>query len=1706
MTFVVAATLALGTALLGAAPATAVPSTVPAAPNPEFPQQCEQLNLALSVDLSNSVGDGQLDQLKSQLNNLIDGLAEYPVSIAVHTFASEGPAAGANNATLGLTNTDAGGSQVLKDKINGLSLPGGNAGGTNWDQAFADLRDAPEFYDSVLFLTDGSPTFYGPDRSGLGNSTNQATIDAAVTSANSLKAQGTRIVGVGLIDNLQGAGLDEFYENIPQVTGTQLDQDYYPTDFAALQGTLINLINENCATIDVTKTGSLQDGALGVAGEEITYDFEVTNTGAVTLTVISLTDELPGVSEISYGEWPSEEFVLREGESVSATATYTVTEDDVARGYVDNLGLVTGTPPAGDPVNDEDPDRVELPEYTPAISLTKTGALSEGAAGIAGDQMTYTFEVENTGNVDLTDVTISDDLEGLSEITFGEWPAEAGQLAVGESVTATATYSLTQTDVDNGFVYNNAGTTGNPPNGPPVTDEDENTLPIDGVPSIALTKSGQLPDDADGVPGETVAYDFEITNDGNVTLYDVALSDVLEGLSEISFDEWPAEEFVLAPGESVTASASYELTQADINAGQVNNTATTYGVSQNGGEATDTAEDTVPVDQNPAIILEKQGGLTDESEGLVGDTVGYEFTITNDGNVSLTDLRLTDELLGEDAEFTFGEWPGEPGSLAPGESVTATAPYTLTQADVDAGQVYNEASVAGTPPNGEDVTDTDDHIVPTTGAPNINLTKVALLDDDTEGEVGDEFTYQFTITNNGDVTLNSIALSDDMLDGVSEITYGEWPGEEFVLAPGEQVVATADYEITQADVDNQVIENTATVEGTTPSGENTVTDEDEEDITVPFEPSIGLAKIGALDPEGTNAAGDLVDYTFLITNNGNTTLNSIELSDDMLDGVAEINFDEWPNEAGVLAPGESVSATASYPLTQADVDLGEVTNTADVTGTPPGEEDPVTDEDTATVTVPPTTGISLVKTVSDDVAAAAAGDEVTYTFEVTNTGTVTLNDVVLTDDMEGLSEVTFGEWPTEAGVLAPGETVTATATYTLTQADVNAGEITNDATTTGTPPGDNVNDPEPPVDEDEVTYPVEPDASIAVVKDGQLPEDAAGAPGDVVDYTFEITNDGNVTLTDVTLTDELDGLSEITFEEWPNEKFTLAPGETVSASASYELSQSDIDRGQVDNTATTTGTPPAGDPVDDQDDHTQQVPQEPGITMEKSGALDRDATGVAGDTMNYDFIIANSGNTTLTEVTVIDELDGLSEVSFGEWPNEEFTLAPGETVSASASYELTQADIDAGSIENTATAEGTPPSGEPVTDEGTHEEPLPELGMIELSKTGQLNEGVEGAAGDTVAYSFTATNTGNVTLSGVTIDDELEGLSEVSFGEWPNEENTLAPGESVDATATYQLTQDDVDAAEVENTATVTGTTPSEEPVQDEDDVTVPLIPGAGISLDKTGELDRGAVSAAGDQMLYTFIVTNTGSVSLGEVSITDEMEGLSEVTYGGWPNEEFVLAPGESVTATAVYDLTAADLATGQIDNQASVTGTPPEGEDPVVDEDEHQQPIPGTPGIALVKSGTLQDTDSASEGDEATYQFEVTNTGDTTLREVFITDELEGLSEITYGEWPSEAGVLAPGETVTAEASYALTDGDLGAGFVDNTATATGTPPAGEPVSSGDDHRLELPEAEQSDQGPLATTGTTMAGILALALLVLTVGIVALMRSRRRTVDAGE
>jgi uncharacterized repeat protein (TIGR01451 family) len=235
--------------------------------------------------------------------------------------------------------------------------------------------------------------------------------------------------------------------------------------------------------------------------------------------------------------------------------------------------------------------------------------------------------------------------------------------------------------------------------------------PLAELPSIALVKTAVL--NGTGSVGDTITYTLTVTNTGNVAINNITVIDALLSVNPIAVS--PSN---LLPGEVATATVTYTITQSDMNTGSVTNTAVASGFTLGGMLVTDTSDEgnsgngndnpTITLlTQNPSIAIIKTAEFNDDNgDGFAqaGETITYSFTVTNTGNVSLINIRITDPLPGVLLS-------GGPISLGVGQSdnTSFTATYAITQSDINLGSVTNQATVFGTSPKGVVVEDKSDY-------------------------------------------------------------------------------------------------------------------------------------------------------------------------------------------------------------------------------------------------------------------------------------------------------------------------------------------------------------------------------------------------------------------------------------------------------------------------------------------------------------------------------------------------------------------------------------------------------------------------------------------------------------------------------------------------------------------------------------------------------------------------------------------------------------------------------------------------------------------------------------------------------------------------------------------------------------------------------------------------------------------------------------
>ncbi|MBR5640885.1 MAG: InlB B-repeat-containing protein [Firmicutes bacterium] len=368
------------------------------------------------------------------------------------------------------------------------------------------------------------------------------------------------------------------------------------------------------------------------------------------------------------------------------------------------------------------------------------------------------------------------------------------------------------------------------------------TLKIVGEGYVSITKevtSTPKEGDAYGL-GEVIEYKITAKNEGEtVTLYNVVVAD------EMTDQTWTIP--VLGPGEAKDfIPNSHTVTEDDIKAGKVINKAVIKSGTPDNPNTPDTPEnpdipftpdppiiiDVPTEDPNPHLTITKVVTSTPAKDGkyALGETINYKITVTNDGNLTITDINVIDKLEGVVLDEPE-DWTIE--SLAPDASVELTASYTVTEADILAGKVKNEAVGQfldprepvdpPTTPDDPPTTPEDPPVinVPTEEPPEVLtetpkaylvITKVTTSSpEDEKYKLGEELTYTITVKNEGNVTVTNITVTDAKTKDTWEI------GD---LAPGEELEAPlfTGYMVGEEDVIQGKVINEATATGTVPEG------------------------------------------------------------------------------------------------------------------------------------------------------------------------------------------------------------------------------------------------------------------------------------------------------------------------------------------------------------------------------------------------------------------------------------------------------------------------------------------------------------------------------------------------------------------------------------------------------------------------------------------------------------------------------------------------------------------------------------------------------------------------------------------------------------------------------------------------------------------------------------------------------------------------
>lgn len=874
----------------------------------------------------------------------------------------------------------------------------------------------------VDVITDAAPGAIAPAATCVSRTSPNATCaGASTTLAAGQSATFTATYTVRQADIDYGSISDNAISHGTPPTGGALSGTSNTVTVDAVQEPEISLVKSASPTI------------VDSVGDIVTYEFEVTNEGNTTVTGLGIDEtDFSGSGSISSITCPTAP--LAPTQSATCTATYSVTQADLTAGVIDNIAVATVTG-AGSPVSSDESSASVDVDQTPSLSLTKSASPSAEASYNAGQVITYSFVVTNTGNIPVEDIVINEvDFTGTGAVSTVTCPVTT--LAPTAQTACTATYTLTQDDVDALILQNTANASGTSVAGPVTSNDSSAATPQVPDASLALTKTAST--GFVNAAGDVVTYTFAVRNNGNVTIHDVAIDETeFTGAGTAPVVSCPVT--TLIPGGIVNCTASYTVVQDDINAGGFDNTAVAVGLDPTDTEVESAeSEWSVTANQEPSLSLLKTGDLT--SYGETGELITYSFVVTNTGNVTLEDIGIDEGVFTGSGDLSAIDCPT--GSIGPDEFITFTATYEIEQGDIDRESVVNTATAFATPTGDTDPIDSDPSTsdIPALIEPALSLLKsVTPTTVDAEGDTVD---YEFLVTNTGNVTLTGIAIVETAFTGTGGAPAVTCPSGP--VAPGNDVTCTATYVVTQADVDAGVVDNTAIA---TANGGDVESEESSASVTITRTASLSLVKSAdPADPE-VLFEGDTITYNFVVTNTGNVTITDPTVRETEFTGTGTLP-DPTCDDITSVAPGDQFTCQIVYTLTQEDVDAGTLSNTAQADGIAPTGTTPLSPPtDTVSIPSPAAPGLELVKDTTTE-KLSSVGQIVTYTFTVTNTGNVTVTGLTIgEDEFTGHGDLPVAECP--ATSILPGQTIVCTAVYVTVADDLKGEALSNTATAAG---------------------------------------------------------------------------------------------------------------------------------------------------------------------------------------------------------------------------------------------------------------------------------------------------------------------------------------------------------------------------------------------------------------------------------------------------------------------------------------------------------------------------------------------------------------------------------------------------------------------------------------------------------------------------------
>ncbi|MDQ2700369.1 MAG: DUF11 domain-containing protein, partial [Actinomycetota bacterium] len=530
------------------------------------------------------------------------------------------------------------------------------------------------------------------------------------------------------------------------------------------------------------------------------------------------------------------------------------------------------------------------------------------------------------------------------------------------------------------------------------------------------------------------------------------------------------------------------------------------------------------------------------AEFVAGGSSQYTLAVNNHGGAKTQGtVTVTDPIpAGLTATSASGTgWtctlPAGSVSCSRSDAVNAGSNYPpiVVNVDID-GSVGDEVENTATVSGGGDANlgdNTSSSTNPAAKKADLAIVKTASTD---SVAIGETFTYDLKVTNNGPSKATSVTISDDIPAGLSFVSASLDPGCDFEPVSGTVVCAlgslnsgtSATVTLTvKVDGDaNGAIHNTATV-AAQQEDPNPANNTDTDTVDASGADLQVIKKLTSPGPDDEVKTGDTVTYKVTVKNNGPSNATGVALYDALPTGLTDVTTDkpvgDCPVAAGAitcavgnLANGASFTVTVTGTVKTGQ---SELVNTASATGNE-SDPNPGNNQDEVKTPVGKSADLAIVK--SADPAVVVPGGNLLYTFNVTNNGPDNVTGITVTDTLP--AGVTYIDGA--PGCNAAGQVVTCTINFLAAGGSAQTGitvkvvENAPDMLSNTAKVTSDVPDPDPSNDTSTVETPVKKNADVAIVKTA---DDLNPRPGDTVTFTLKAKNNGPGKAENVVVTDTL---------------------------------------------------------------------------------------------------------------------------------------------------------------------------------------------------------------------------------------------------------------------------------------------------------------------------------------------------------------------------------------------------------------------------------------------------------------------------------------------------------------------------------------------------------------------------------------------------------